>query len=107
MWNDDYLAWNELPNLELYEIRNAAQFSAKLIWFPNIQLLNTLDNKKKITIDDSSIVKIDSEGRVSAMLFVQFSSDCKLQFDLYGSLANITVYLQILGNFLIWNVWKS
>ena len=84
MWKDEYLAWKQLPNLALYEIVDAAQFSAKLIWFPNIQLLNTLDNKRKIAVDDSSIVNIDKEGVVTAMLFVQFSSDCKLHFELYG-----------------------
>ena len=72
-----------MPNMELYEQVPTVQFSTRDVWLPHIQLLNTLDHKKEITLVESNIVNIDKNGIVSAALYVQLSADCYMEFQLY------------------------
>ena len=74
-----------MPNAIYYADRNfVVQFPAQEIWFPPLQLLNTASNGKKIEILENTLVNIDQEGTVSALLYYQLASDCDLNFELYA-----------------------
>ena len=86
-WKDDYLTWDEMPNAKYYATYTV-QFPAMEIWFPPVQLINSLAFDKKIKRDDTSLVDIHQNGTIETTLYVQLKSDCELEFEMYDKIGS-------------------
>ena len=84
IWKDDFLTWNQMPNAEYYS-KYTVQFPARDIWFPPVQLQNSLSFDKKIRLEETNLVNIDQDGTISTILYVQLVSDCDLGFEMYAT----------------------